>query len=72
VSTFDPTGEPLTVDTADTFDRNRPPTLQEAIDHAYDQAKTQRTGHKIFRIDHIIVVGSNPVTDYKVVLSPVD
>ncbi|HEU5212952.1 MAG TPA: hypothetical protein VFU10_09310 [Gaiellaceae bacterium] len=69
---FEATDEPLTVDTALTFERSRPPTLQEAIDHAYDQAKERATGHLSFKIDELIIVGSNPVTDYKVVLSPVD
>ena len=61
--------EMITIFTAETFIRDRPPTFQEAIDHAYDEAK-KRTGQLTFRIEEIIIVGSNPVTDYKVVLSP--
>jgi hypothetical protein len=42
------------------------PTLEEAIEDAYEKGKA--SGKTKFRVAEIIVTGSNPINEYKVFL----
>jgi hypothetical protein len=51
--------------------RDTPPTLESAIEDAYEKAKTVRAAADLspefeLRIVEIRVKGSNPITDYRV------
>jgi hypothetical protein len=61
----------IEIDTAETFDRSRPPTFQEALDHAFEEAKN-RHGTLVFTLHKVVLIGTNPVTDYKISLIPGD
>ena len=47
---------------------DEPPSLERGIEDAYERAKN--SGHKRFRVAEIVVVGDNPINDYRVALRP--
>jgi hypothetical protein len=52
--------------------RSKVVTIEAAVADAYDQAKPYFRGKQVeLKVEHIYVVGSNPITEYLVVLVPV-
>jgi hypothetical protein len=43
-------------------------TLGDAIEDAYEKGK--RAGHKVLRVRDIYVYGDNPISGYRVVVTP--
>jgi len=44
------------------------PSLEAAIQNGYDKARARRRGEVTLRVVDIFVIGSNPITEYRVVL----
>lgn len=44
----------------------RPPSIEAAIQDAYDQAKNSREGGLELKVVATYVIGSNPITEYRV------
>lgn len=44
----------------------RPPSIEAAIQDAYDQVKTGREGEVHLKVVATYVIGSNPITEYRV------
>jgi flavin-binding protein dodecin len=44
------------------------PTVEAAIEDGYRKAQTRRRGRVTLRVVDIFVIGSNPITEYRVVL----
>jgi hypothetical protein len=45
------------------------PTLEKAIDNAYQEARGNQTGRKTYRVAHIYVSGDNPISEYTVIIA---
>ena len=43
-------------------------TVEDALKNAYEKGKA--SGHKIFRVEEILIVGDNPLSGYAVVIGP--
>jgi hypothetical protein len=46
------------------------PDLPTATANAWENAKRQ-TGHRMYRVQEILVWGENPISGYRVILAPV-
>ena len=44
-------------------------TLDEAFDKAWERGKA--SGHRVFRMQEIFVWGDNPISGYRVIITPV-
>jgi hypothetical protein len=43
-------------------------TVEAALNDAYENGKA--SGHKVFRVEEIFIVGDNPLSGYAVVIGP--
>ena len=43
-------------------------TVEDALKDAYEKGKA--SGHKVFRVEEILIVGDNPLSGYAVVIGP--
>ena len=43
-------------------------TVEKALNNAYEKGKA--SGHKVFRVEEILIVGDNPLSGYAVVIGP--
>jgi hypothetical protein len=43
-------------------------TVEDALKNAYESGK--ESGHKVFRVEEIFIVGDNPLSGYAVVIGP--
>jgi hypothetical protein len=44
-------------------------SLEEAFQHAWEKGKA--SGHRVFRVQDIFVWGDNPISGYRVIITPV-
>ncbi|MBI4172208.1 MAG: hypothetical protein HY511_05570 [Actinobacteria bacterium] len=46
------------------------PSIEAAIQHAWNKAKRGHEGELRLQVEAIYVIGTNPITEYRVVLGP--